>query len=671
MTPNESDHSEASPGGLEPGAEPEALEPTRIEEAVQIGPPIPGVRLESTLGTGGQGTVFRGRQEYLNRAVAVKVLHRATNAKMADRFRREATILAGLQHPNIVSCFSAGVSETEECFMIMEYIDGPDLHQYVKAQGPLGLDASLCIVRDLAAALAHGLESSIIHRDIKPQNVLLKPLASSEEAAFEAKLTDLGLARFTIDKGEAFELTEQGAVLGTPLTMAPEQSDDPAGVDHRTDIYGLGCVLHWSLTGRHAFTARTMAALYQLKTAGEGLKQLEADPAIPEHVKPLLLAMLAPDREERLQTYAELIEVLEQVRQGRTPRISGARGQVRASAGAGPWAMAAVATIGAAAGAWWLLTQGGQDEPAPSPSTETVAEGPEPTVDELPTGISEAPRDAGVTPTPATAFPSETEPTPNPPADLGGAGEPDLETGEGSTGTSSTEESGSGGEDGTTPGGDAPRPDPLRPALASGETLPLIDLNSYPDGWEELDEGAFDSIKLDTDREDHDTPRLKAIKKANETSIARPMPGGAWRLTGTLEVATPGKPRDLWSSGLELETADGRRLRIRLLYSKDGLDSDPNARARLAACWLEEGQEGADVCRVLVPTEDFMVAGNSKASVDLTLESREDSLTLSLTGGQSPPQNLLDGSPPTFTRVRLISSAQNSSVWENLVLTGI
>ncbi|MDA8959668.1 serine/threonine protein kinase [bacterium] len=294
-------------------------EATLIQGAADLGPEINGVKVESTIGTGGQGTVFLGRQEYLNRRVAVKVLHKATNPKLADRFRREATILAGLHHPNIVSCYSAGVSSSEECFMVMEYIDGPDLHDHVKENGPVGLGLALDLMSDLADALAHGLEASVIHRDIKPQNVLLKSGSTQTGRGVQAKLTDLGLARFTDDKGEGFETTEQGAVLGTPTTMAPEQSDDPDSVDHRTDIYGLGCVFYWALTGKRAFFAKSMAALYRMKTSGEGLKKIEQDPDLPAQVKPLLVAMLAAEPGDRPQTYEELVKALADLKSGVAP----------------------------------------------------------------------------------------------------------------------------------------------------------------------------------------------------------------------------------------------------------------------------------------------------------------------------------------------------------------
>ena len=222
-------------------------------------PHIPDVTILSTVGTGGQGVVFRGHQEYLDRAVAVKVLHRHIDPSFSKRFQREAKLLAGLQHPNIISCHQAGVTDDDHCYMVMEFIDGPDLHDFVESSGRLGVMDALSIVRDVALGLEHGLESSIIHRDVKPQNVLLQRQSSTTgekqpvPKRFRAKLADLGLARCTTDRGDVPQLTTQGAVMGTPTTMAPEQFDAPDDVDHRADIYGLGCVLYYALTGKPAF----------------------------------------------------------------------------------------------------------------------------------------------------------------------------------------------------------------------------------------------------------------------------------------------------------------------------------------------------------------------------------------------------------------------------------
>ncbi|MEM1449258.1 MAG: serine/threonine-protein kinase [Planctomycetota bacterium] len=283
-------------------------------------PQIPDVSVTTQLGVGGQGVVFRGHQEYIDRPVAVKVLHRHVDPSFSRRFQREAKILAGLQHPNIVTCHQAGVTDDDHCYMVMEFIDGPDLCGYVEEHGALAECDALDVVRDVALALEHGLEASIIHRDVKPQNVLLQTHSGAGGATLRAKLTDLGLARCTEDNAEMPNLTTQGAVMGTPTTMAPEQFDSPDDVDHRTDIYGLGCVLYHALTGKRAFEGATMTEIYRKKTARDSSIKLARVAGATPCTRGLLERMVAPKPEDRHQTYRELLDEIEQARCGKAQR---------------------------------------------------------------------------------------------------------------------------------------------------------------------------------------------------------------------------------------------------------------------------------------------------------------------------------------------------------------
>ncbi|MEM9380112.1 MAG: serine/threonine-protein kinase, partial [Planctomycetota bacterium] len=283
-------------------------------------PQIPDVSVTGKLGVGGQGVVFRGHQEYIDRPVAVKVLHRHVDPSFSRRFQREAKILAGLQHPNIVTCHQAGVTDDDHCYMVMEFIDGPDLCGYVEEHGALPESDALEVVRDVALALEHGLEASIVHRDVKPQNVLLQTHAGSGDATLRAKLTDLGLARCTEDNAEMPNLTAQGAVMGTPTTMAPEQFDAPDDVDHRTDIYGLGCVLYYALTGKRAFEGATMTEIYRKKTARDSSVQLARVAGATPCTRALLKRMVAPRPEDRQQSYRDLLQEIEEARRGKARR---------------------------------------------------------------------------------------------------------------------------------------------------------------------------------------------------------------------------------------------------------------------------------------------------------------------------------------------------------------
>ena len=345
--------------------------------------PIPDVTLERELGRGGMGVVYRGRQTYLDRVVAVKLLlvSGAEGREFVQRFQREAKILASLAHPHIVGCYQAGVTAANSPYLVMEFIDGPTLKDWILQHGRMPAAAALGVIRDLARALDHAHESGVIHRDVKPENVLLARKANpapDDEFPFTTKLVDLGLARPSASTGD-MNLTRQGVVLGTPATMAPEQFDDPDHVDYRADIYGLGCVLFHALTGRPAFTGTTLAAIVSAKISGEipDATQLKAD--VPLAVNALVGTLLAKDRDQRPQSYAAVVEHCERL-------ISGDPRQLGRQGGRAAWIGVALAVIvlGGAAG---IITRGQDGElsteqprtaapaaptPAPAPTASRV-----------------------------------------------------------------------------------------------------------------------------------------------------------------------------------------------------------------------------------------------------------------------------------------------------------
>ena len=285
---------------------------------VQI-PEIQGVKLEKELGRGGMGVVYRGRQEFLDRNVAVKMLlDQRRNDEYIARFKREAKILAGLQHPNIVTCYQADITPDGVCFLVMEFVDGPNLRQCIEKDGTLDEADALRVCCDLASALDRAYEKKIIHRDVKSENVLLARAANipeTEKFRYRAKLTDLGLARPETKDGvssKSLYLTIENAVLGTPLTMSPEQFDDPTGVDHRTDIYGLGCVLYDMLVGQPVFMEKTLSTLLAAKRkAVRGPDPRLRRPTLSAPIAELAMRMVAADPIDRPQTYAEVIATCE------------------------------------------------------------------------------------------------------------------------------------------------------------------------------------------------------------------------------------------------------------------------------------------------------------------------------------------------------------------------
>jgi serine/threonine-protein kinase len=278
-------------------------------------PVIPDVTLQGEIARGGMGVVYRGRQAFLERDVAVKLLApHLQGEQFAARFRREARLLAGIKHPHIVACHTAGTTASGQSYLVMEFVDGPTLKAWIAEHGALAVPAALRLARQLASALGHAAEIGVIHRDVKPENVLLEtPTSTAVDAAFPfaPKLVDLGLARMTHEVGD-LGLTSPGAVMGTLGTMAPEQIDAPDAVDCRADIYGLGCVLYHMLTGAPAFASTKLTDVVAEKRRAEGPDPCAKSPAIPAAVGRLVAAMLAAEPAGRPAGYRELLALLDE-----------------------------------------------------------------------------------------------------------------------------------------------------------------------------------------------------------------------------------------------------------------------------------------------------------------------------------------------------------------------
>ena len=198
------------------------------------------------LGCGGMGEVYLAEHRWLDIPVAIKILRPAfgQDAVAVERFHREARLAAKLNHPNIVRAIDGGTVE-DTCYLVTEYLDGFDLEQLVQQTGPLPPAQACWIICQLADALQHAHEHQLIHRDIKPQNAMLLNNGS-------VKLLDLGLARAQWTEA-ATQMTATGQFMGTVDYVSPEQALDTSAIDHRADIYSLGCTMYFLLTGRPPF----------------------------------------------------------------------------------------------------------------------------------------------------------------------------------------------------------------------------------------------------------------------------------------------------------------------------------------------------------------------------------------------------------------------------------
>lgn len=257
--------------------------------------------ISKRLGEGGVGEVFKGVDEMLKREVAIKVLHHefASDPLFVERFSREAQLHAQLSHPNIATVH-AFLHEGDKQFMVMEYVAGISLDEFVRAGGPVPVRRALSIFRRALDGIEHAHRNGIVHRDIKPANIMVADSGA-------VKVMDFGIAR-ALDSNE--HLTRHGQVAGTAKAMSPEQIRG-AEADVRSDIYSLGIVLYTLLAGQAPFDADSDIALMkaQLEQAPPPLRALAAD--VPPEVEAAVMRALQKDPTARFQTVGEFSRALD------------------------------------------------------------------------------------------------------------------------------------------------------------------------------------------------------------------------------------------------------------------------------------------------------------------------------------------------------------------------
>lgn len=258
--------------------------------------------IRAEVGRGGMGTVYLAHDPLLQRRVALKVLapHLAGEPDLIERFLREARAAARLKHPNIVTIYDVG-QEGSTYYFVMEYVDGPSLARALAQRGPMSPGGALRLLRPLASALDYAHGQGLVHRDVKPGNILLDPRG-------EPALGDFGIARAAQDS----RLTTTGTLVGTPEYMSPEQARGDE-VDHRTDLYSLAIVAYEMLGGRSPFAGTTPhGVLYrQVHEAPPPLRQPRpGDPAWPAAVDGVLQKALAKEPGQRYETAGAFVEAL-------------------------------------------------------------------------------------------------------------------------------------------------------------------------------------------------------------------------------------------------------------------------------------------------------------------------------------------------------------------------
>lgn len=284
---------------------------TTIKESKAAAHKIPGYKILGKLGAGAMAVVYKARQLSLNRMVAIKVLPKrfSENPEYVERFYKEGQAAGKLNHPNIVQAIDVGEAGGYHYF-VMEYVEGKTLADDLSAGKVFAEQEALDIITQVAHALAHAHGCGLIHRDVKPKNIMM-----SNSGA--VKLADMGLARETTDIEAA--QSEAGKAYGTPYYIAPEQIRGKIDIDGRADIYGLGATLYHMVTGRVPFMADDSAEVMR--------KHLREKLTPPDHINTSLSAgisevieiMMAKRKEDRYRNVEELLADLDALRDGRPP----------------------------------------------------------------------------------------------------------------------------------------------------------------------------------------------------------------------------------------------------------------------------------------------------------------------------------------------------------------
>ena len=261
------------------------------------------------VGVGGMAEVYKARDELLGREVAVKVLsdRLSTDRSFVERFRREAQAAANLSHPNIVSLYDYGADEDGGAnFIVMELIDGRGLEAVIADDGPLMPERAAEIAADVAKALERAHTTGLVHRDVKPSNIMITSYG-------QTKVTDFGIARAMGDGEQT--MTQTGMVIGTASYLAPEQAQGNP-VDARSDVYALGCVLYEMLTGRPPFSGDTPLSIAYKHVREMPEPPSAINPDVPEALDAVAMKALAKNPENRYQSAREMYEDLERFSSG-------------------------------------------------------------------------------------------------------------------------------------------------------------------------------------------------------------------------------------------------------------------------------------------------------------------------------------------------------------------
>ncbi len=274
------------------------------------------LEVQSLIASGGFGSVYKVRHIVMNKTLALKTLHPVVKSdKTIHRLKRESVAIAKLDHPNIVHAMDFGLIDGTIPYIVMEYVEGRTLAESLKGP-PLSVDAALKLFIPLCEALAYAHDQGVIHRDIKPGNIMLSP-DEKDSSSVIPKIVDFGIAKLTFGEDAGLTLTQTGDIFGTPLYMSPEQCAGTS-VDHRSDIYSLGCILFETLTGAPPISGNTPLETMMRHASGEvpSLKEASLGKEFPPALEVTVARMLAKDVRQRYQSCYEVANDLRLILKG-------------------------------------------------------------------------------------------------------------------------------------------------------------------------------------------------------------------------------------------------------------------------------------------------------------------------------------------------------------------
>src|SRR5687767_519912 len=281
-----------------------------------IGTTVGSYRITAKVSIGGMGTVYKAEHTLIGKHAAVKVLHPElrNNRDVVQRFFNEAKATTQIKHPGIVEMFDFGYLPSGDGYIVMEFLEGQSLARRLKKRGKMHEGEAAVLMRSVCSALAAAHAKGIVHRDLKPDNIFLTPDPDAVTGE-RPKILDFGIAKLNVGLTGPGNATKTGAVMGTPTYMSPEQCKGTGEVDHRADLYSIGCIFYELVVGRPPFTKLGAGELIGAHIYAAPEPPSKFNPAISKDTEKLIMSLLQKRPEKRPQTAKELAQRLSQLAQ--------------------------------------------------------------------------------------------------------------------------------------------------------------------------------------------------------------------------------------------------------------------------------------------------------------------------------------------------------------------